>query len=75
MLCGKPEHCMSAGAHKRNGVMIQLVAAFSAKVEVLQFTPAGLSLPVPAQKPTVPPTHAMFGLDFSQVIPDTENAC
>jgi hypothetical protein len=55
--------------------MIQLVAAFSAKVEVLQFTPAGLSLPVPAQKPTVPPTHAMFGLDFSQVIPDTENAC
>jgi hypothetical protein len=32
-------------------------------VEVLQFAPAGLALSVPAQKPTVPPTHAMFGAD------------
>jgi hypothetical protein len=40
---------MNAGAHKRNWVMIQMVATFSAKVEVLQFAPAGLSLPVPAQ--------------------------
>jgi hypothetical protein len=41
---------MSAGAYKRDGVMIQMVAAFSARVEGLQFAPAGLTLPVPAHR-------------------------
>jgi len=30
--------------------MIHIVAAFLAKVEVLQFSPAGLTLPVPAHR-------------------------
>ena len=41
---------MSAGAQERNGFAIQMVAIFSAKVEVLQFAPAGLTLPVPAHR-------------------------
>jgi hypothetical protein len=42
--------------------MVQAFQHSLARVEVLQLTPAGLSTPVPAQKPTVPPTHEIFGL-------------
>lgn len=42
--------------------MIQLVEQLSVHVEASQLTPAALSLPVLAQKPTVPPTHEIFGL-------------
>ena len=59
---GQPILALKPKIADRSGAMIQKVAAFSAKAKVLQFAPAGLSLPVPAQKPTVPPTHAMFGL-------------
>jgi hypothetical protein len=53
--------------------MIQTVEAFLDKVEGLQFAPAGLSLPVPAQKPTVPPTYAMFGLGTMHRDPPPNN--
>ena len=40
--------------------MIQAIQHLSVHVDALQLTPAGLTLPVPAQKPTVPPTHEIF---------------
>ena len=42
--------------------MIQVVEQLSVHVEASQLTPAGLSLPVPAQEATVQPTHEIFGL-------------